>query len=84
VTAAAVLEQWSKATEVPAAREPPEARGLARDGVRLMVSRGGGELITHARFRHLPDYLRPGDVVVVNASATINRRRCPTAPSGSG
>jgi S-adenosylmethionine:tRNA ribosyltransferase-isomerase len=72
VTAAAVLEQWSKATEVPAAREPPEARGLARDGVRLMVSRGGGELITHARFRHLPDYLRPGDVVVVNASATIN------------
>jgi len=72
VTAAVVLEQWSKATAVPAAREPPEARGLARDGVRLLVSRGGGELITHARFRHLPDYLRPGDVVVVNASATIN------------
>ena len=72
MTAAAVLEQWTKATEVPAAREPPEARGLARDGVRLLVSRAGGELITHARFRHLPDYLRPGDVVVVNASATIN------------
>jgi S-adenosylmethionine:tRNA ribosyltransferase-isomerase len=81
----AVVEQWSKAAgvpsapeprskgaEVPAAREPPEARGLARDGVRLLVSSGGGELITHARFRHLPDYLRPGDVVVVNASATIN------------
>ena len=72
MTAAAVMEQWTKATEVPTAREPPEARGLARDGVRLLVSRAGGELITHARFRHLPDYLRPGDVVVVNASATIN------------
>jgi S-adenosylmethionine:tRNA ribosyltransferase-isomerase len=72
MTAAAVLQQWTKAMEVPAAREPPEARGLARDGVRLMVSRGGGELITHARFRHLPDYLRPGDVLVVNTSATIN------------
>ena len=65
MTAPTVMEQW-------AAREPPEARGLARDGVRLLVSRGGGELITHARFRHLPDYLRPGDVLVVNASATIN------------
>jgi S-adenosylmethionine:tRNA-ribosyltransferase-isomerase (queuine synthetase) len=72
VSAASALQQWTKATEVPAAREPPEARGLARDGVRLMVSRGGGELITHAQFRHLPDYLRPGDVVVVNTSATIN------------
>jgi S-adenosylmethionine:tRNA ribosyltransferase-isomerase len=72
VSAAAVLWQWTKATEAPAAREPPEARGLARDGVRLMVSRGRGELITHAQFRHLPDYLRPGDVVVVNTSATIN------------
>ena len=58
MTAAVVLEQWTKTTAVPAAREPPEARGLARDGVRLLVSRGGGELITHARFRHLPDYLR--------------------------
>lgn len=72
MSAASALQQWTKATEVPAAREPPEARGLARDGVRLMVSRGGGELITHAQFRHLPDYLRPGDVVVVNTSATIN------------
>ena len=71
MSAPAVLEQRTKAAEVPAAHEPPEARGLARDGVRLLVSRGGGELITHARFRHLPDYLSPGDVVVVNASATI-------------
>jgi S-adenosylmethionine:tRNA ribosyltransferase-isomerase len=72
VTAPAVVEQWTKQADVPAATEPPEGRGLARDGVRLMVSREGGELITHARFRHLPEYLRAGDVLVVNASATIN------------
>jgi len=72
VTAPAVVEPWTKRADVPAATEPPEARGLGRDGVRLLVSREGGELITHARFRHLPEYLHEGDVVVVNASATIN------------
>lgn len=49
---------------------PPERRGLARDGVRLLVAdtaRG----VVHTRFRDLPDHLRPGDVVVVNDSATV-------------
>src|SRR6266550_967992 len=55
-----------------AAHEPPEARGLKRDGVRLMVSRASTNAITHTRFSHLPDFLAPGDVVVVNTSATIN------------
>jgi S-adenosylmethionine:tRNA ribosyltransferase-isomerase len=55
-----------------AAREPPEARGLARDAVRLMVSRVGVGAIAHARFRDFPDFLARGDVVVVNSSATIN------------
>lgn len=55
-----------------AASEPPEARGLARDAVRLMVSRPADDSITHARFRDLPDHLDAGDVLVVNASATIN------------
>jgi S-adenosylmethionine:tRNA ribosyltransferase-isomerase len=53
------------------AHEPPEERGLARDGVRLMVaSRGSGEL-EHARFRDLLRFLAPGDVLVVNTSATL-------------
>jgi S-adenosylmethionine:tRNA ribosyltransferase-isomerase len=65
-------ESWEKLPDDLAASEPPEARGLTRDGVRLMVSREGGDLITHARFRHLPDYLQRGDVVVINTSATIN------------
>jgi S-adenosylmethionine:tRNA ribosyltransferase-isomerase len=55
-----------------AAGEPPEARGLARDGVRLMVSRVADDTITHGRFHDFPELLAPGDVLVVNASATIN------------
>jgi S-adenosylmethionine:tRNA ribosyltransferase-isomerase len=53
------------------AREPPEARGLARDGVRLLVSYRADDRIVHARFRDLPDFLRAGDLVVVNDSATL-------------
>ncbi|AYF73969.1 S-adenosylmethionine:tRNA ribosyltransferase-isomerase [Nocardia yunnanensis] len=52
------------------ATRPAEARGLARDQVRLLVADGG--TITHARFRELPAHLRPGDLVVVNNSAMIN------------
>jgi S-adenosylmethionine:tRNA ribosyltransferase-isomerase len=51
------------------AAEPPEARGLARDEVRLLVARPGS--VEHAQFRDLPAYLRPGDLVVVNTSATL-------------
>jgi len=54
------------------AHEPPEARGLARDGVRLMVSRVSNDSFTHTRFSHFPDFLKRGDVLVVNASRTIN------------
>ncbi|HWE33240.1 MAG TPA: S-adenosylmethionine:tRNA ribosyltransferase-isomerase [Solirubrobacteraceae bacterium] len=49
------------------AREPP----AERDGVKLLVAdRAGGELAHHV-FRELPQLLHPGDVVVVNASATV-------------
>jgi S-adenosylmethionine:tRNA ribosyltransferase-isomerase len=51
------------------ATEPPEARGLARDEVRLLVA--DGETVTHTRFWDLGRFLRPGDLVVVNTSATI-------------
>jgi S-adenosylmethionine:tRNA ribosyltransferase-isomerase len=52
-----------------AAHQPPEARGLARDGVRLLV--GGPDGISHHRFTDLPELLVPGDVLVVNRSATM-------------
>ena len=54
------------------AAEPPEARGISRDEVRLMVSRGPDGRPVHARFRDLPDFLDPGDVLVVNTSGTMN------------
>jgi S-adenosylmethionine:tRNA ribosyltransferase-isomerase len=51
-----------------AASQPPENRGLARDGVRLLVATPDGP--AHARFRDLPRFLGPGDLLVVNTSAT--------------
>jgi S-adenosylmethionine:tRNA-ribosyltransferase-isomerase (queuine synthetase) len=42
-----------------------------REDVRLLVAqRPGGEL-EHARFRDLPELLAPGDLLVVNVSATL-------------
>jgi S-adenosylmethionine:tRNA ribosyltransferase-isomerase len=54
------------------AAEPPEARGLARDGVRLLVSRVDTGSIAHSRFNELPLWLAPGDLLVVNTSGTLN------------
>ena len=54
------------------AGEPPEARGLARDEVRLLTSYREDDRIVHASFRDLPDLLEPGDVLVVNTSGTMN------------
>ena len=53
------------------AREPPEERGLARDQVRLLVARRGQDSIEHERFDGLDRLLDPGDLLVVNVSATI-------------
>jgi len=54
------------------AKEPPEARGLARDEVRLMVSYISTDQIVHTRFRQVGDFLNPGDVLVINTSGTLN------------
>jgi S-adenosylmethionine:tRNA ribosyltransferase-isomerase len=53
------------------AHEPPEARGLARDQVRLMVSQLKDNSVEHLRFVDLPRALRPGDLLVANDSATV-------------
>lgn len=47
-----------------AAAPPP-----VRDGVRLLVASPGG--MRHARFSAIGDYLTPGDLVVINTSATL-------------
>ncbi|MDL4818235.1 S-adenosylmethionine:tRNA ribosyltransferase-isomerase [Actinomadura opuntiae] len=53
------------------AHEPPEARGRTRDGVRLLVGRRGTGEVSHHAFRDLPSLLDPGDLLVVNTSATL-------------
>jgi S-adenosylmethionine:tRNA ribosyltransferase-isomerase len=54
------------------AGEPPEARGLTRDEVRLMVSYKSGDRVVHSRFRDLGDFLEAGDVLAINTSGTMN------------
>jgi S-adenosylmethionine:tRNA ribosyltransferase-isomerase len=53
------------------AHEPPELRGADRADVALLAaSREDGALV-HSRFNELPRFLRAGDVLVVNTSATL-------------
>jgi S-adenosylmethionine:tRNA ribosyltransferase-isomerase len=54
------------------ATAPPEWQGIERDEVRLMEVRPGG--VTTHRFRDLPGLLEPGDLVVINTSATLPAR----------
>ncbi|HEU5269811.1 MAG TPA: S-adenosylmethionine:tRNA ribosyltransferase-isomerase [Jatrophihabitans sp.] len=53
------------------AAEPAERRGLPRDGVRLLVADGRTGRVEHTRFDRLPDFLEPGDLIVVNNSRTV-------------
>ncbi len=63
------------------AGEPPEARGIARDGVRMLVAADGQEL-AHRLARDLPRVLAPGDLLVVNTSDTLPAALDGVAPGG--
>src|SRR6185437_15368748 len=65
------------------AHEPPEERGLGRDGVRLMVSRGAEPLVSHHRFAAIADALEPGDLLVINTSGTLNAALDATRADGT-
>lgn len=54
------------------ASRPPEARGLARDEVRLMVSYRADNSIIHSQFRRIGDFLGAGDLLIINTSGTMN------------
>jgi S-adenosylmethionine:tRNA ribosyltransferase-isomerase len=54
------------------AGEPPEARGLRRDEVRMMVSYLDDDRVVHSKFHDLPEFLEAGDTLVVNTSGTMN------------
>jgi S-adenosylmethionine:tRNA ribosyltransferase-isomerase len=53
------------------AHEPPEARGVGRADVAMLVARRHELELVHARFDELPRFLSAGDLLVVNTSATL-------------
>src|SRR5687768_8812861 len=65
------MTSWFALAPERAAHSPPEARGLARDEVRLLVSFKDKDRLAHATFRELPDFLEQGDLLVVNDSETL-------------
>jgi S-adenosylmethionine:tRNA-ribosyltransferase-isomerase (queuine synthetase) len=64
------LDEFTLPTSLEA-HDPPEARGLPRDGVRMLVSRRTSGEVSHHGFGELPGLLLPGDLLVVNTSATL-------------
>lgn len=66
------------------ASEPPEARGLTRDAVRMMVAYRHSTSIDHSTFTLLPSYLEPNDLVVINTSGTMAAALVGVDISGGG
>jgi S-adenosylmethionine:tRNA ribosyltransferase-isomerase len=58
-------------TQRPPLHAPPEAHGRPRDDVALLVARRGSGELAHGRFGELWRYVAPGDLLVVNTSATL-------------
>lgn len=65
------------------ANEPPEARGLARDQVRLLVTHYREEKFIQSRFSSLPDFFKPGDILVINTSGTLKAALHATREDGN-
>jgi S-adenosylmethionine:tRNA ribosyltransferase-isomerase len=53
------------------AQEPPEFRSIPRDHVQMLVSERASGNVVHTMFVDIAAFLRPGDVLVVNDSATL-------------
>jgi len=82
----AVVDAAPLAFRVPPELEatmPPELRGAGRDDVRLLVARRRDLAVEHHRFADLPALLRPGDVVVINTSATVAAAVGARGPGGA-
>ncbi len=65
------------------ASEPPEARGLTRDAVRMLVTTTRDCSQVRSTFSMLPRFVVPGDLVVVNTSGTIPAAVDATAEDGT-
>jgi S-adenosylmethionine:tRNA ribosyltransferase-isomerase len=83
MAAAGVIADFELPASLEAA-EPAEARGLARDEVRLLVSDIARDAIEHAQFRDLPRWLAPGDVLIVNTSGTLAAAVPAVSSDGNG
>jgi S-adenosylmethionine:tRNA ribosyltransferase-isomerase len=64
------------------ASEPPETRGLRRDGVRMLVAHVGTGSLVSSTFSQLLEFLKPGDLIVINTSATIPAALDAMSPDG--
>ena len=86
-----ILNDWHKPLnsldfELPSgleAGEPPEARGLDRDEVRLMISYREDSRVVHSSFREIGGFLQAGDVLVLNTSGTMNAALASTREDGT-
>lgn len=65
------------------ADRPPEARGLSRDQVLMMVAEPQQERLLHSHFHALPELLEPGDLLAINVSATLPAALSARAAGGS-
>jgi S-adenosylmethionine:tRNA ribosyltransferase-isomerase len=59
------------AVAVREATEPPEARGITRDAVRMMVAFRHDLSLVHSHAHDLPQFVDEGDLIVVNTSGTL-------------
>lgn len=75
------MPEWTFPEPRPATA-PPEARGLERDAVALLVSNGADH--HHATFLDLAAFLQPDDLLVVNDSATLPARLPLRTGAGDG
>ena len=65
------------------AAEPPEARGLTRDAVRMLVAERSTGRLQHSTFALLPSFLWAGDLLLVNTSGVIPAAVDAMAPDGT-
>jgi S-adenosylmethionine:tRNA ribosyltransferase-isomerase len=64
------------------APSPPEARGMTRDSVRMLVAHKSDGALLHTHFSELPRHLDEGDLVVINTSGTLAAEVDGTGPDG--
>ena len=64
------------------APSPPEARGMTRDSVRMMVAHRSDRSLVHSHFSELPRFLDEDDLVVLNTSGTLAAEVDGSGPDG--